>query len=163
MCGICGGIRLERGDAPPLSRGQLIAMTDVMRLRGPDERGILERNGMSIGVRRLSIVDVAAGHQPIANEDQSVWAGQNGELFNQDELRRDLAADGHRLETQCDTEVIPHLYERYGIDFPTHLRGMFAIALWDEKRERGMLSGTVSASSRSTMRSPAGPCGLHRS
>ena len=139
MCGICGGIRLERGDAPPLSRGQLIAMTDVMRLRGPDERGILERNGMSIGVRRLSIVDVSAGHQPIANEDQSVWAGQNGELFNQDELRRDLAADGHRLETQCDTEVIPHLYERYGIDFPTHLRGMFAIALWDEKRERGML------------------------
>ena len=94
---------------------------------------------MSIGVRRLSVVDVAAGHQPFANENCSVWAAQNGELFNHEELRRELAADGHSLSSQCDTEVIPHLYERYGEDFPTRLRGMFAIALWDQSRERAML------------------------
>ena len=139
MCGICGGIRLERADSPPLSHGRSVAMTDLMRPRGPDERGVFEHNQMCIGVRRLSVVDVAAGHQPFANQDGSIWAAQNGELYNQDQLRRELSADGHVFRTHCDTEVIPHLYERYGVDFPSRLRGMFAIALWDDRRERAML------------------------
>lgn len=139
MCGICGAIRLDHAAEPPLARHDLEVMTDIMTPRGPDERGLFESPGMSIGVRRLSIMDVEGGHQPFSNEDGSIWAAQNGELFNQFALRSELARDGHVLRTTCDTEIIPHLYEQYGVEFASRLRGMFAIAVWDEKRGRGVL------------------------
>ena len=87
----------------------------------------------------LSIVDVEAGHQPFVNERGDVWAIQNGELYNHEHLRNDLRARGHRLQTRCDTEILPHLYEDAGSRFAEHLRGMFGIALWDESRRRAVL------------------------
>ena len=92
-------------------------MTDLMTHRGPDDRGVYLGDGVAIGVRRLSIVDVAGGHQPVTNETGTVWAAQNGELYNHEELRtRTLARDGHRFRSVCDTEILPHLYERDGFD-----------------------------------------------
>ena len=115
-------------------------MTDVMAHRGPDDRGTYLGDGVAFGARRLSIVDVQGGHQPLANEDGSVWAAQNGELYNHEALRGDLARQGHSFTTRCDTEVLPHLYERYGADFPRHLRGKFAVAVWDANRRRAVIA-----------------------
>ena len=114
-------------------------MTDLMTHRGPDERGTYTAEGVALGVRRLSIIDVEGGQQPFSNEDASVWAIQNGELFNHAPLRKRLEEQGHRFASVCDTEVIPHLYEEHGDDFAHHLRGMFAIAIWDERRKRALL------------------------
>ena len=114
-------------------------MTDSIVHRGPDDDGTYTTPGFAIGVRRLSIVDVQGGHQPFSDERGRVWAAQNGELYNHLDLRRELEAQGHRLASRCDTEVIPHLYERDGLSFPEKLNGMFAIALWDEDRRRAML------------------------
>jgi asparagine synthase (glutamine-hydrolysing) len=118
----------------------LDTMTDAMAHRGPDDRGTYATAGASLGVRRLSVVDVDGGHQPFANEDGSIWAIQNGELFNHLSLREDLHRTGHRFKSRCDTEVLPHLYEEYGAMFPEHLRGMFGIALWDERRQCGVVA-----------------------
>jgi asparagine synthase (glutamine-hydrolysing) len=115
-------------------------MTDIMTHRGPDERGTYRADGIALGVRRLSIVDVEGGHQPATNENGNVWAIQNGELYNHNDLRAVLADDGHSFASACDTEVIPHLYERYGSDVATHLRGKFALAVWDEPRRRAVLA-----------------------
>ena len=115
-------------------------MTDVMTHRGPDDRGTYVAPGVALGVRRLSIVDVAGGHQPVASEDERVWAAQNGELYNHDDLRRELRAHGHHFHTRCDTEVLPHLYEEAGDDFPTRLRGKFGVAVWDGRRRRAVLA-----------------------
>jgi asparagine synthase (glutamine-hydrolysing) len=115
-------------------------MTDVMAHRGPDDRGTHFGDGIALGARRLSIVDVAGGHQPLSNEDGSVWAAQNGELYNHEALRRDLARSGHRFNSRCDTEVLPHLYEHYGPSFPKHLRGKFAVAVWDSKNHRAVIA-----------------------
>jgi asparagine synthase (glutamine-hydrolysing) len=114
-------------------------MTVAMTHRGPDDSGVHVADGVAIGARRLSIVDVAEGHQPVANEDRTIWAAQNGELFNQSDQRAWLEGRGHRLTTRCDTEIIPHLYEELGDDFPVRLRGMFAIVVWDSARRRGVL------------------------
>jgi len=103
--------------------------------RGPDDEGVYAEGPVGLGMRRLSIIDLAGGQQPIANEDQTVWVVFNGEIYNYRELRPDLEAKGHRFTTNSDTEVIVHLYEEFGADFPEHLRGMFAIALWDKTRE----------------------------
>ena len=89
-------------------------MTDVMTHRGPNDRGTLQHDGVAIGVRRLSIVDVEGGHQPFSNERGSVWAAQNGELYNHLDVRSALSGDGHVFRTRCDTEILPHLYERDG-------------------------------------------------
>jgi asparagine synthase (glutamine-hydrolysing) len=125
---------------PPLSPATLDRMTDVMEHRGPNDRGTLIHPGCALGARRLSIVDVAGGHQPLANEDRTIWAVQNGELYNHTELRRRLAADGHTFRSRCDTEILPHLYERYGVAFAEHLRGKFAVAIWDSVHRRAVLA-----------------------
>jgi asparagine synthase (glutamine-hydrolysing) len=115
-------------------------MTDAMTHRGPNDRGTYMSDGIALGVRRLSIVDVEGGHQPFANEDGSVWAVQNGELYNHGDVRHRLGGKGHRFQTRCDTEIIPHLYEDAGTSFPEHLRGMFGIALWDGRERRAVLA-----------------------
>jgi asparagine synthase (glutamine-hydrolysing) len=115
-------------------------MTDTMTHRGPNDRGTYSAPGIALGVRRLSIVDVEGGHQPFANEDGTIWAVQNGELYNHPDVRARLGGLGHRFETRCDTEVIPHLYEDAGTAFPEHLRGMFGIALWDGRERRAVLA-----------------------
>ena len=140
MCGICGVIQVFGPLRELAADFDVEAMTDSMTHRGPDDRGVHAAPGIAIGARRLSIIDVAAGHQPLANEDGTVWAAQNGELYNHLELRADLLEDGHGFTTRCDTEVIPHLYERYGVDFPKHLAGMFGIAVWDAARRRAVLA-----------------------
>jgi asparagine synthase (glutamine-hydrolysing) len=115
-------------------------MTDAMTHRGPNDRGTYVADGIALGVRRLSIVDVDGGHQPVSNEDGTVWAVQNGELYNHAEVRGRLRGRRHRFETRCDTEILPHLYEDAGPAFPEQLRGMFGIALWDARARRAILA-----------------------
>jgi asparagine synthase (glutamine-hydrolysing) len=139
MCGICGVIQVEGRPRPVIAEEALATMTDVMVHRGPNDRGMYVDDGIALGVRRLSIIDVERGHQPFANETHEIWAIQNGELYNHLELRERLERQGHDFRTRCDTEVLPHLYERYGTDFPTKLRGMFAVAVWDGRARRAVL------------------------
>ena len=139
MCGICGVVDL-RGGRIPVSQGVLDRMTDSMIHRGPNDRGTLLEPGIALGARRLSIIDVADGHQPFANEDGRIWSVQNGELYNHDELRAELRRDGHRFATRCDTEILPHLYERDGVRFPELVDGKFAIATWDRGQRRAVLA-----------------------
>src|SRR6058998_1130421 len=124
MCGLCGFTGSSNHDL-------LRRMTDSLHHRGPDDSGYYESDALSLGLRRLSIIDVAGGHQPISNENGSVWVVFNGEIYNFQALRNDLIGRGHRLTTRTDTEVIVHLYEEYGASVVDHLRGMFAFALWD--------------------------------
>jgi asparagine synthase (glutamine-hydrolysing) len=140
MCGICGVVQIGGEPREVIDRHVLDHMTDVMTHRGPDDRGVLHEPGIALGVRRLSIVDVAGGHQPIASEDGAVWAIQNGELYNHLIVRGELERAGHRLRTRCDTEVIPHLYEQVGPSFPGRLRGKFAIAVWDSNSRRAVIA-----------------------
>src|SRR5712691_13339627 len=140
MCGICGALALEDDQRIPLSQETLDRMTDAMTHRGPNDRGTYLAPGIALGARRLSIVDVAAGHQPFSNEDETVWAIQNGELYNHDELRASMRADGHAFRTRCDTEILPHLYERHGERLADHLRGKFAVAVWDGRARRAVLA-----------------------
>ena len=136
MCGICGiGTRGEEPD-PALVR----RMCRSIVYRGPDGEGILTRPGVGLGMRRLAIIDLVSGQQPMGNESGSVQVVFNGEIYNYREIRHALEQKGHRFETQSDTEVIPHLYEEYGLDFARHLNGMFAIALWDDEARRLVLA-----------------------
>ncbi len=114
-------------------------MTDAMAHRGPYDRGTHLGPNVGIGARRLPLVDVKGGHQPFSNETGEVWAALNGMLFNHNELRDDLASEGHSFKSRCDTEVIPHLYEHFGTAFPEQLRGEFAIVTWDGPRRRLVL------------------------
>jgi asparagine synthase (glutamine-hydrolysing) len=115
-------------------------MADAIRHRGPDEDGFYSDDAVNLGMRRLSIIDPATGRQPLHNEDSRLWVVMNGEIYNAPELRREMEARGHRFYTDhSDTETLPHLYEEYGDDFPTHLNGMFAAALWDRVRRRLLL------------------------
>jgi asparagine synthase (glutamine-hydrolysing) len=115
-------------------------MTRAILHRGPDEDGHHVAPGIAMGMRRLSIIDLASSHQPLANERGEVWTVFNGEIFNFPELRRELQSRGHRLATAGDTETIVHLYEEHGADFPKRLRGMFGIAVWDAPRRRLVLA-----------------------
>ncbi len=137
MCGIAGIVAL-RSDAP--SREDLVRMCDAMTHRGPDDAGYWVEGPVAIGMRRLSIIDLVGGHQPIFNEDGTVGVVFNGEIYNYRELRAWLESAGHRFRTVSDTEVIVHLWEQVGIDFPRHLDGMFAIALFDRVRRRLVLA-----------------------
>jgi asparagine synthase (glutamine-hydrolysing) len=132
MCGIAGFASI-RGDAAMEPR--LRRMTDALRHRGPDEEGFLARPHVGLGMRRLSIVDVEGSHQPTSNEDGSIHAVFNGEIYNYVEIREQLLARGHQLKTRGDTETLVHLYEEYGADMLRHLRGMFAFAIWDERTQ----------------------------
>ena len=139
MCGICGIVQLSGAPRDVVEPHVLDRMTDAMEHRGPSDRGTILEPGIAIGVRRLSIVDVEGGHQPFANEDGSIWAAQNGELFNHESVRNELRDRGHRFASRCDTEILPHLYESFGPEFPRKLRGMFGIVLWDRNRRRTVL------------------------
>jgi asparagine synthase (glutamine-hydrolysing) len=115
-------------------------MTDRLRHRGPDDRGTFEAPGVALGVRRLSIVDVAGGHQPVSDERQQVWAIQNGELYNHERIRGSLVDRGHEFRSRCDTEILPHLYEEVGDRLPQEIHGKFALAAWDTARHRGLIA-----------------------
>ncbi|HEY8825805.1 MAG TPA: asparagine synthase (glutamine-hydrolyzing) [Candidatus Limnocylindria bacterium] len=136
MCGIAGIAGRDGGAA----EGRVKAMLDRLVHRGPDDEGIGVSEGATIGARRLAIIDLVHGNQPMPNEDGSVLAVQNGEIYNFLELKADLEQRGHRFTTHNDTEVLPHAYEEFGDDFVERLRGMFAIALWDKKRRRLLLA-----------------------
>jgi len=111
-------------------------MCRAMRHRGPDDEGIFVGPGVALGMRRLSIIDLPSGHQPLSNEDGTVWVVFNGEIYNFQQLRRDLESRGHIFATRTDTETIVHLYEEFGADLVSHLRGMFGIAVWDGRERR---------------------------
>lgn len=115
-------------------------MCDQIKHRGPDDEGFYVQDGCAIGMRRLSIIDLNSGHQPIANEDQSVWVVFNGEIYNYQELRRNLIAQGHRFRTESDTEVLLHLYEQEGEQGIDKLRGMFAYAIWDANQRELLIA-----------------------
>lgn len=134
MCGIAGVAGLSPGAA--VSREQILAMCSVMEHRGPDDDGIGIADNVGLGMRRLSIIDVAGSKQPIFNEDRTVRTVFNGEIYNFRELREELARKGHHFLTSGDTETIVHAYEEYGRDFPNHLNGMFAIALHDSRARK---------------------------
>ena len=115
-------------------------MTDAMTHRGPNDRGTYQVDGVALGVRRLSIVDVEGGHQPFSNEAGDVWAIQNGELYNHVDVRDRLVADGHSFTSRCDTEILPHLYEVHGEELAAQLRGKFGLAVWDGRSRRAVVA-----------------------
>ena len=137
MCGITGVLQFDSnaGSRAPVDPGVLQRMCNAMAHRGPDDDGIYFAGPVGLGVRRLSIVDLATGHQPLSNEDGTVWIVFNGEIYNHTELRPQLEARGHVYRTHSDTETIVHLYEEYRHDCVQHLRGMFAFAIWDARRQ----------------------------
>lgn len=148
MCGIAGAVWYNSQAA--LTESVLSRMTGVLRHRGPDDEGFYVKSlpggenrppcGVALGHRRLAIIDLAGGHQPMSNEDGTRWIVFNGEIYNFRSLRRQLEEKGHQFATHSDTEVILHLYEDKGTDFLTELNGMFALALWDEPRRRLVLA-----------------------
>jgi asparagine synthase (glutamine-hydrolysing) len=140
MCGIAGAFSVEPMDGPPLREPVLRRMTEIIEHRGPDDAGYVLENGIALGARRLSIVDVDGGHQPMANEDGTVWGAQNGELYNHEAIRSRLSAVGHSFRTRCDTEILPHLYEVYGPRLCEELRGKYAVAVWDGREQRGVIA-----------------------
>ena len=137
MCGICGFVTTDPARAP--AEDVLRSMCDVMAHRGPDDHGIHLDTIVGLGHRRLSIIDIAGGHQPMANEDGSVWIAYNGETYNHVDLRAGLEAKGHRYTTRSDAETLIHLYEEDGDDLVHKLRGMCAFAIWDGPRKRLLL------------------------
>jgi asparagine synthase (glutamine-hydrolysing) len=138
MCGIAGIANL---DATPLAEPRMVCqMASMLVHRGPDEDGYYNGGSVAFGFRRLSIIDLSTGTQPIANEDESVWVMLNGEIYNYVELRDQLEAVGHRFRSASDTEVIAHGYESWGLDVLQRLRGMFALAIWDKRSRRLVLA-----------------------
>ena len=133
MCGIAGFF--GKGDAAVIPR-----MLDALHHRGPDDQHVICGDGFAFGAARLSIMDVEGGRQPLTNEDGSVVAVQNGELYNFPVVRAALLERGHHLRTRTDTEILPHLWEEHGRDLPQHVDGMFAIAVWDRTQRVGLLA-----------------------
>jgi len=138
MCGICGKLNFDA--QLPVLPDLLSEMTQVIAHRGPDGTGMYRKGPVGLGHRRLSIIDLSTGDQPMCNEDESVWVVYNGEVYNFHELRSELQARGHRFKSTSDTEVIVHLYEEYGPASVARLRGMFAFALWDERTQQLLLA-----------------------
>jgi asparagine synthase (glutamine-hydrolysing) len=134
MCGICGVFYSDR--ARRVSRDVLVTMNQQIVHRGPDDDGFFSEENIGLAMRRLSIIDIHTGHQPISNEDGGLWIVFNGEIYNHQDLRRDLESRGHRYTTKSDTETIVHLYEEYGSECVKKLRGMFAFAIWERSRRR---------------------------
>jgi asparagine synthase (glutamine-hydrolysing) len=133
VCGICGKLNFNRQS--PVSEELVRGMADMIAHRGPDDEGFYISGFLGLGFRRLSIIDLATGHQPLSNEDGTVWIVFNGEIYNYQELRTFLQGKGHVFKTQTDTEVIVHLYEEFGEACVEKLRGMFAFAIWDKNKE----------------------------
>ena len=138
MCGIAGIVASDALHAD--ERARVVLMRDIVAHRGPDDAGLFCDEQAAIGHRRLSIVDLAAGHQPLANEDESIWIVFNGEIYNHASIRPSLEATGHRYRTRSDTETIVHAYEEWGDSCVERLRGMFAFAIWDTPRRRLLLA-----------------------
>jgi asparagine synthase (glutamine-hydrolysing) len=137
MCGIVG---IVRGDGLDVDGALLTRMADAVRHRGPDDDGFYLNGPVGLGMRRLSIIDLKSGQQPIHNQDRTAWIVFNGEIYNYRELRDQLEKLGHTFYTNSDTEAIIHAYDQYGADCPTHLRGMFAFAIWDERSQELFLA-----------------------
>jgi asparagine synthase (glutamine-hydrolysing) len=134
MCGIVGLV------SPSLSRATLERANNLLSHRGPDDGGLYVDAGVGLAARRLSIIDLSGGHQPLSNEDGSVWITYNGEVYNAPALRAELKVAGHRFNTQTDTETVVHAYEQWGVDCVKRLRGMFAFGIWDARRNRLFLA-----------------------
>src|SRR5215475_9905023 len=131
MCGIAGQMTFDNS---PVSRGRIAAMGARLQHRGPDDAGIYVHGGVGLAHRRLSIIDLsAAGHQPMSNEDGTVWVVFNGEIYNFESLRIELTSKGHQFRSGTDTEVILHAYEEWGEDCLERFNGMWAFAVWDSK------------------------------
>src|SRR3954453_222792 len=137
MCGICGIVSLTGETVDP---GIAEAMNATLVHRGPDSAGAFAEGPAALAARRLSIIDLEGGDQPIGNEDGRIQVVQNGEIYNHAELRERLERAGHTFRTRCDTEGLVHLYEEHGPSFAEELRGMFAIALWDRLDRRLVLA-----------------------
>src|SRR5918997_6289110 len=137
MCGIAGMVRRE-GRA--VDAGVLARMNEAIRHRGPDEEGSYLKESVGLAMRRLAIIDLKSGQQPMHNDARTSWIVFNGEIYNYKEVRAELIKRGHAFHTDCDTEVVLHAYDEYGADCPKHLRGMFAFAVWDERREELFLA-----------------------
>lgn len=134
MCGICGKLHFDSSYS--VSEAEIRKMAHPITHRGPDDEGFYLNQNIGFGFRRLSIIDLHTGHQPLTNEDGNVWIVFNGEIYNYQELRKDLEAKGHRFKTSTDTETIVHLYEEYGTDCVKKLRGMFGFAIWDDRHQK---------------------------
>ena len=132
MCGINGYLNIE-------NRELIKKMNTAIAHRGPNDSGVYSDKGVVLGNRRLSIIDIKSGHQPVHNEDSTIWITFNGEIYNFKELKFELEKSGHKFYTNTDTEAIVHLYEKYGLDFVKRLRGMFAFAVWDSAKKRLIL------------------------
>ena len=157
MCGIAG-----KAGTAPVAESDILRMCNAIAHRGPDDWGTFVEGGVGLGMRRLSIVDLAGGHQPMSNEDGSVVVVFNGEIYNFPSLHDEIVSQGHRFKTRCDTEALVHLYEEYGEGMVARLRGMFGFAIWDRTRRRlgrraGGGPGPVSAQA---IRGSAGVGGL---
>jgi len=137
MCGICGIAKTREGE--PIPSSLLSSMLETIVHRGPDDQGIFIEKNVALGTRRLSIIDLERGHQPLSNEDGSIWVSHNGEVYNFPFLREELKGQGHRFESRSDTETIVHAYEEWGENFVQKLRGMFAFALWDGREAKLLL------------------------
>ena len=138
MCGICGQYNFE--DRAPVLRQNIVRMANSIAHRGPDDSGFHIDGPMGLGFRRLSIIDLAGGHQPMSDQEESVWVIFNGEIYNFPELKGELEGYGHVFRTRCDTEVIVHGYKQWGDDILNHLNGMFGLAIWDARTERLVLA-----------------------
>src|SRR5580765_8279726 len=130
MCGIVGIVRNDKSDVDEALLGRMCA---AIRHRGPDDDGFYLKGAVGLGMRRLSIIDLKSGQQPIHNQDRTAWIVFNGEIYNYRELRSTLEDLGHTFYTNSDTEAIVHAYDQYGADCPKYLRGMFAFAIWDDR------------------------------
>src|SRR5215208_2175374 len=139
MCGICG-IAVPENSNRGIDEMAVVRMRDRLSHRGPDDAGIYVDSSVALGHRRLSIVDLGGGHQPMPNEDNSIWIAYNGEVYNHAGFRAELEARGHTYRTVCDTETILHLYEEHGAGVVDHLRGMFTFAIWDKPRRRLLIA-----------------------
>jgi asparagine synthase (glutamine-hydrolysing) len=138
MCGICGQYNFK--SLAPVRRADLEAMTKSIVHRGPDDEGYFIAGALGFGFRRLSIIDLAGGHQPMSDQEESVWVVFNGEIYNFPELKRELQGFGHVFRTNSDTEVIIHGYKQWGDDVLNHLNGMFGLAIWDVSKKRLVLA-----------------------
>jgi asparagine synthase (glutamine-hydrolysing) len=138
MCGIAGQFNFQRHE--PVERETIVRMARSIAHRGPDDEGFFIAGPVGLGFRRLSIIDLAGGHQPMSNSEGTVWIIFNGEIYNYKELRAELQSKGHEFRTSSDTEVIIHGYEEWGADVFNHLNGMFGLAIWDVQRERLILA-----------------------
>src|SRR6266516_3549441 len=134
MCGIAGQFNFQRHE--PVEREAIVRMARSIAHRGPDDEGFFISGPVGLGFRRLSIIDIAGGHQPMSNTEQTVWIIFNGEIYNYKELRAELQSKGHQFRTNSDTEVIIHGYEEWGTDVFNHLNGMFGLAIWDVFNQR---------------------------